>query len=78
MLTLKEVAATLEAHAQTQPPEIAEALQIAAKLCRDRAEREEALEQALKRGDPIWYVDYDTGFFFESREDAEAALQCGY
>lgn len=60
IMSYKEVATTLESLIQSQSLKAAEALRIAAVLCRERAAIEE-MQTMLKKGDPIWYANPEEG-----------------
>lgn len=51
-MTYKDAATILETLTQTQPPEIAEALQMAVELCMGKA-MQENFQKNIKRGDSI-------------------------
>lgn len=59
-MTFKEAATILDTLSQTQPSQIAEALQMAVDLCMKKAMKEDFCKN-LKKGDSIWYVDFDSG-----------------
>ena len=59
MMSYKDAAVTLESLAQTQPSQIAEALQMAVELCMEKAKKEDFCKN-IKKGDLIWYVDFES------------------